>query len=93
MIGQIGKPVVVRFTGQPNAQWRTEVGGLCKFLLPGYRHVQNPQDRDGLSSFGKPKPYRSHLIGVAPDINTGLENGEVLLGGSWLPTPPSACPT
>ena len=80
MTGQIGKPGCGPFslTGQPNAMGGREVGGLCN-LLPGYRHVQNSQDRDVVEQFWKLKPGQisSNWGRTAWDIITGLENGEV----------------
>ena len=45
--GQIGKPGSGPFslTGQPNAMGGREVGGLSH-MLPGYRSVQDPKDRE-----------------------------------------------
>jgi ferredoxin-nitrate reductase len=85
MTGQIGKPGCGPFslTGQPNAMGGREVGGMCN-LLPGYRHVQNPQDRDVVEQFWKLKPGQisSNWGRTAWDIITGLENGEV--GCLWI---------
>jgi len=51
--------------------------------LPGYRHVQNPQDRDVVEQFWNLKPGQiSSNWGHAWDIITGLENGEV--GCLWI---------
>ncbi len=44
--GNVGKPGAGPFslTGQPNAMGGREVGGLAH-LLPGYRHLENPEHR------------------------------------------------
>ena len=85
MTGQIGKPGCGPFslTGQPNAMGGREVGGLCN-LLPGYRHVQFPQQRAEVEQFwGLPPGQISPNWGrTAWDIITGLENGEV--GCLWI---------
>jgi len=44
--------------------------------LPGYRHVQNPQDRDVVEQFWKLKPGQISSIRTAWDIITGLEMGK-----------------
>jgi ferredoxin-nitrate reductase len=85
MTGQIGKPGCGPFslTGQPNAMGGREVGGLCN-LLPGYRHVQNPQHRDVVEQFWKlpPGQISPNWGRAAWDIITGLENGAV--GLLWI---------
>lgn len=85
MTAQIGKPGCGPFslTGQPNAMGGREVGGLCN-LLPGYRHVQNPEQRAEVEQFwGLPPGKISGDWGrTAWDIITGLENEEV--GLLWI---------
>ena len=85
MTGQIGKPGAGPFslTGQPNAMGGREVGGLCN-LLPGYRHIQFPQQRAEVEKFwGVPLGQISSNWGrTAWDIITGLENDEV--GCLWI---------
>ena len=85
MTGQIGKPGCGPFslTGQPNAMGGREVGGMCN-LLPGYRHVQNPQQRAEVEQFWKLKPGQisPNWGRTAWDIITGLENGDV--GCLWI---------
>ena len=80
MTGQIGKPGCGPFslTGQPNAMGGREVGGLCN-LLPGYRHVQNDQQRAEVEQFWKlpPGQISSNWGRTAWDIITGLEDGQV----------------
>lgn len=80
MTGQIGQPGAGPFslTGQPNAMGGREVGGLCN-LLPGYRHVQYPEQRAEVEQFwGLPPGQISPNWGrTAWDMITGLENGEV----------------
>jgi len=69
-----------------------EVGGMCN-LLPGYRHVQNPQDRDVVEQFWKLKPGQISSSGVAPPGISSLA-GEWKVGCLWIvATNPSACPT
>jgi ferredoxin-nitrate reductase len=50
--GKIGKPGSGPFslTGQPNAMGGREVGGLSH-MLPGYRSVENPQDREEVERY------------------------------------------
>jgi len=78
--GQIGLPGCGPFslTGQPNAMGGREVGGLSN-LLPGYRHVQNPQDRAEVEQFWRLKPGQisPNWGRTAWEIITGLENEEV----------------
>ena len=85
LTGQIGKPGAGPFslTGQPNAMGGREVGGLAH-LLPGYRHVKNPQHRQQLEQFwGLPAGQISPVPGRAAwDIILGLETGEV--GMLWV---------
>lgn len=85
MTGQIGKPGCGPFslTGQPNAMGGREVGGLCN-LLPGYRHVQNAQDRAEVEQFwGVPAGRISpHWGRTAWEMMTGLETGDV--GLLWI---------
>jgi ferredoxin-nitrate reductase len=85
MTAQIGKPGAGPFslTGQPNAMGGREVGGLCN-LLPGYRHVQYPEQRAQVEQFwGLPPGRISPNWGrTAWDIITGLENGDV--GCLWI---------
>lgn len=85
MTGQIGKPGCGPFslTGQPNAMGGREVGGLCN-LLPGYRHVQNAQERAEVEQFwGVPAGRISPDWGrTAWDMITGLESGDV--GLLWI---------
>ena len=85
MTGQIGKPGCGPFslTGQPNAMGGREVGGLCN-LLPGYRIVQNPEDRAAVEQFWglNPGQISPNWGRTAWEIITGLENGEV--GCLWI---------
>ncbi|NJP11010.1 MAG: nitrate reductase [Leptolyngbyaceae cyanobacterium RU_5_1] len=85
MTGQIGKPGCGPFslTGQPNAMGGREVGGLCN-LLPGYRHIQSPEQRADVEQFwGVPAGRISPNWGrTAWEMVTGLETGEV--GLLWI---------
>jgi len=85
MTGRLASPVVVVFlTGQPNAMGQ-EKPAACG--LPGYRHVQNPQDRDVVGSLEtEARPNIINWGRTAWDIITGLENGEV--GCLWMATNP-----
>ncbi|MEO1069419.1 MAG: molybdopterin-dependent oxidoreductase, partial [Cyanobacteria bacterium J06638_6] len=83
--GQLCRPGAGPFslTGQPNAMGGREAGGLCK-LLPGYRLVNQAQDRAAVEqAWNIPagsipdRPGRS-----AWDIITGLEQGDV--GVLWV---------
>lgn len=80
MTGQIGKPGCGPFslTGQPNAMGGRESGGLCN-LLPGYRHVQNAQERAEVEKFwGIPAGRISSNWGrTAWDMIIGLETGDI----------------
>jgi len=52
MTGQIGKPGCGPFSSPVSRmQWEDGKSAACA-TLPGYRHVQNPQDRDVVDSFG-----------------------------------------
>jgi len=57
LTGQIGRPGAGPFslTGQPNAMGGREAGGLAH-LLPGYRHVGNPQHRSDVEAIWKLGP-------------------------------------
>jgi len=83
--GQLCRPGAGPFslTGQPNAMGGREAGGLCK-LLPGYRLVNQAQDRADVERAWNlpggsipPRPGRS-----AWEMITGLEQGEV--GVLWV---------
>jgi len=78
MTGKIGKPGCGPFslTGQPNAMGGREVGGLSH-LLPGYRHVENPQHRDDVERFWR-VPFGS--IASEPGL-AALEQFEALAEG------------
>lgn len=76
--GKIGKPGCGPFslTGQPNAMGGREVGGLSH-LLPGYRSVQDPKDREKVAHFWG-VPYER----IAPEPGfSALEQFEALSQG------------
>ena len=85
MTGQIGKPGSGPFslTGQPNAMGGREAGGLSH-LLPGYRTVKNPQQREEVEDFwGLKRGQISPIPGLSVwDMMTELENGHV--GLLWI---------
>jgi len=77
MTGQIGKPGCGPFSSPVSRmQWEDGAGGMCNL---GYRHVQNPQDRD-VAEFWNRSQAKYHRR--TWDIITGLENGEV--GCLWI---------
>jgi anaerobic selenocysteine-containing dehydrogenase len=78
--GQIGRPGAGPFslTGQPNAMGGRETGGLAH-LLPGYRHVADPEQRAVVERHWGVPPGR---IAPAPgrsalEIFEGLRDGSV----------------
>jgi anaerobic selenocysteine-containing dehydrogenase len=76
--GKIGKPGSGPFslTGQPNAMGGREVGGLSH-LLPGYRSIANPFDREAVERFWR-VPHGS----IAPEPGlAALEQFEALADG------------
>jgi ferredoxin-nitrate reductase len=77
--GQIGRPGAGAFslTGQPNAMGGRETGGLSH-LLPGYRHVSDPEARAVVERHWGVSPGR---IGSVPG-RSALEIFEGLLDGS-----------
>ncbi|MGB7793785.1 MAG: molybdopterin oxidoreductase family protein, partial [Terrimicrobiaceae bacterium] len=76
--GKIGKPGCGPFslTGQPNAMGGREVGGLSH-LLPGYRSVQDPKQREAVARFWG-VPYDG--ISPRPGLSA-LEQFEALATG------------
>jgi ferredoxin-nitrate reductase len=85
MTGNIGKPGAGPFslTGQPNAMGGREAGGLSH-ILPGYRAVNNPRDRQELEQAWQLPPGSINPL-PGKDVwrmITGLETGEV--GVLWV---------
>jgi ferredoxin-nitrate reductase len=85
MTGQIGQPGCGPFllSGQPNTVGDGVAGGLSH-LLPGYRHVHNPEHRAEVEQFWglKPGQISPHSGRCAWEIVTGLERGEI--GCLWI---------
>ena len=85
MTGNIGKPGAGPFslTGQPNAMGGREVGGLSH-ILPGYRHVKNPQHRAEVERAWQLPPGSINPVPGkdAWSMITGLETGDV--GVLWI---------
>jgi len=77
MTGQIGKPGCGPFSS-PVSRMQWEDGSRRHVQpLPGYRHVQNPQDRDVVEQFWKLKPGQiSSNWGRLPGISSLGENGK-----------------
>ena len=78
--GQIGRPGSgpLSLTGQPNAMGGRETGGLSQ-LLPGYRQVENAEDRAAMERhWGVPDGRISPTPGLpAVELFAALESGRV----------------
>jgi ferredoxin-nitrate reductase len=80
LTGNLGRPGTgpLSLTGQPNAMGGREVGGLSN-LLPGYRLLDRPEDREAVEqAWGLRPGGLSTTPGlVASDLFAALESGEV----------------
>lgn len=85
LTGQIGKPGAGPFslTGQPNAMGGREVG-LLAHQLPGYRLVENPEDRADMERlWGRPRGFIQPRPGLtAVEMFRALERGQ--LKAIWI---------
>src|SRR5262249_25458043 len=85
LTGQIGKPGAGPFslTGQPNAMGGREAG-LLAHQLPGYRTVEDPEDRQQVEAhWGRPAGSISPSPGLtAVEMSRALEKGS--LKAIWI---------